>query len=1304
MAKNKIAIDVKVDDKGTTKKVGVQAKKAAKGLDDVGASAHTANRNMKGVSQQSSSGTKNFSKMAQGMGGIVGVYATLAAQAFALSAAFEFLKKVGDLRVLKDSQVAYASTTGIAITSLSRDIRLAADGMLNFEEASKSAAIGLSSGLNAGQLTKLAEGASAVSKVLGRDVSDSYDRLVRGVTKAEPELLDELGITLRLEDAKNKYAIAIGKTVKELTLLEAKQAVAVEVQSQLDKKFISTTSAIEIQGNAMAKFGVAFNNVFVKFAGFIEGPVDAAANFFANNIKSLIAVIGLFALSIIKTMLPSLDSFRARAVESAEQASVAFNKAKASYDAMKASTSGGVITGALQDVDAKAGSGIDRLKQGKEINKRQAAALLKYAKMEKGVYLRLTKYQKTVYIKALKDILGQKETFWQKTKRGWYGLGTVIDRTAKKSVVVWRSAMVMMTKATTRAASAMNTAMKAAGFIGLFLMVLDIAKSIGKATGLIKKPAKALTEYINQVEATREKMKSLGTEYGKLNLAVSTHLEAVKKLNQSENLQPTITSYKTLGNAISTTLNEMADLNEQLLEAENMKKAITIGNAGSIGTPEFVTALEESQLSAKGLAAELVKISQNKAFAGLWDSLGMSIQNVVQQFSDSTVAGRISADTLRDVAAELLNLSNVAATFEESYNSSNLAFDKFVQGISQYKTSVTDMLNTTGKEIDMAVDQVGKLGQAMLLTDESPKQLENLKTRLAFLNLINAKETEAKNSQLSADRMLALQAHGVTKLVEQRLNREKKVTDLKIKQREILIDLASLEQGAITMSEEKKGILQQQEAQLREQISLTEKANSAIYRTGMAFWQGFEDGAVTNLASLIKGEKTSFKKAVLGTLLEGLGATADQIASDLVERFMSILPIFGKKAKTPAEIMKESILAGAEEAKLIWAKAFGDAGDVIAKKIKDAAKAPVIPASTKNIATGDIDTKGQVFDSRLAEAAAQGAKEAVALKAAQLAAANKYNNQVNDGSNPNQPLYVRLSSEARMDQRTGEKSIGAGMEIRKGSDLDEEALHRALKVVAPLVPGKAVLEVLKKAGLIIKADKVTVQDNTLGTGKIEEDGSTTWKGVMGPTKKNAQDADKGVRNNSEEVSTNSGALGKATGVIDNAMGTNGTFVTEMKVGFNNSLTHLASIIGSGGSTSGRGILSTLLQTTVSAVMGSYFPPTARTGGIISKGKKVPGYATGGIAKGSTSGYPATLHGTEAVVPLGTGRAIPVDMKGSGGSTNNIVVNISTEGQSSTQGSTGPDMEKMGGAIARAVQEELQNQKRSGGILNPYGVA
>jgi hypothetical protein len=112
----------------------------------------------------------------------------------------------------------------------------------------------------------------------------------------------------------------------------------------------------------------------------------------------------------------------------------------------------------------------------------------------------------------------------------------------------------------------------------------------------------------------------------------------------------------------------------------------------------------------------------------------------------------------------------------------------------------------------------------------------------------------------------------------------------------------------------------------------------------------------------------------------------------------------------------------------------------------------------------------------------------------------------------------------------------------------------------------------------------------------------------------------------------------------------------------------------------------------------------RYGGVFSEGKKTQGYATGGVARGSTSGYPATLHGTEAVVPLPNGRSIPVDMKDSGATNNNIVVNISTEGQSTKEGSSGPDMDRLGSAVAAAVQAELHTQKRSGGILNPYGVA
>ena len=116
----------------------------------------------------------------------------------------------------------------------------------------------------------------------------------------------------------------------------------------------------------------------------------------------------------------------------------------------------------------------------------------------------------------------------------------------------------------------------------------------------------------------------------------------------------------------------------------------------------------------------------------------------------------------------------------------------------------------------------------------------------------------------------------------------------------------------------------------------------------------------------------------------------------------------------------------------------------------------------------------------------------------------------------------------------------------------------------------------------------------------------------------------------------------------------------------------------------------------------------RTGGMFTNGRKIPGYATGGVAQGSQGGYPVTLHGTEAVVPLPNGNSIPVEMKNGAGQNNNVVVNVSMDSKgnstSTTESQNGLDAGKMGGAIARAVQEELQNQKRSGGILNPYGVA
>jgi hypothetical protein len=112
------------------------------------------------------------------------------------------------------------------------------------------------------------------------------------------------------------------------------------------------------------------------------------------------------------------------------------------------------------------------------------------------------------------------------------------------------------------------------------------------------------------------------------------------------------------------------------------------------------------------------------------------------------------------------------------------------------------------------------------------------------------------------------------------------------------------------------------------------------------------------------------------------------------------------------------------------------------------------------------------------------------------------------------------------------------------------------------------------------------------------------------------------------------------------------------------------------------------------------PTQFRYGGITE------GYSTGGIAKGPQSGYPVMMHGAEAIVPLPNGKSIPVHMKGAG-QQNNVTVNVSVDNQGGTsqnKQSNSSEGNNLGTAIASAVQKELLNQKRPGGMLHKTGMA
>ncbi len=91
-----------------------------------------------------------------------------------------------------------------------------------------------------------------------------------------------------------------------------------------------------------------------------------------------------------------------------------------------------------------------------------------------------------------------------------------------------------------------------------------------------------------------------------------------------------------------------------------------------------------------------------------------------------------------------------------------------------------------------------------------------------------------------------------------------------------------------------------------------------------------------------------------------------------------------------------------------------------------------------------------------------------------------------------------------------------------------------------------------------------------------------------------------------------------------------------------------------------------------------------------------GFAAGGrppVGKPSIVGE----RGPEIFVPSTAGTIIPNDKISGGGMTNNIVVNVSMEGGVEAQGGE-EDGRQLGRLIAVAVQSEIIQQKRAGGLL------
>ena len=111
-----------------------------------------------------------------------------------------------------------------------------------------------------------------------------------------------------------------------------------------------------------------------------------------------------------------------------------------------------------------------------------------------------------------------------------------------------------------------------------------------------------------------------------------------------------------------------------------------------------------------------------------------------------------------------------------------------------------------------------------------------------------------------------------------------------------------------------------------------------------------------------------------------------------------------------------------------------------------------------------------------------------------------------------------------------------------------------------------------------------------------------------------------------------------------------------------------------------------------SAMGSDFYSGANTGGLsFSDAVKIGGKAAGGPVSGGTP-YVVGEKGPELFVPNSSGNIVPNHAMGGA----NIVVNVDASG-SSVEGDAG-QAEQLGSMLAAAVQAEIANQQRPGGLL------
>lgn len=229
------------------------------------------------------------------------VGAALVGLGVAIAAANAAIRRGAQLRATQVASASVAARRGVDFGDLTSGVRAGTGGTLSELRTYRTALDALRTEAPAifNNIEQVTRDLRVVAAATGLTVEDATERFLSGIRKREPELLDELGITLRLQKAYDDYAASINVAASELTPYQQGQAIAAQGLLQLTRAaedfnreaVLGTQSAVE----SVDRLGASWSNFVAAVGGgntVISGTFATLNNFLSQALAGFGLIFG----------------------------------------------------------------------------------------------------------------------------------------------------------------------------------------------------------------------------------------------------------------------------------------------------------------------------------------------------------------------------------------------------------------------------------------------------------------------------------------------------------------------------------------------------------------------------------------------------------------------------------------------------------------------------------------------------------------------------------------------------------------------------------------------------------------------------------------------------------------------------------------------------------------------------------------------------------------------------------------------------------------------------------------------------